>query len=140
MKMTKTYTELAQIDDYFKRFEYLKLGGSIGKMTFGGNRYLNQAFYTSPEWRSFRRDIILRDKGCDMAFEGIEISGELLIIHHINPIRIEDILNRSEGLFNPENVVAVSELTHKAIHYGDMSLLPRLCPLERVPNDTCPWR
>ena len=138
--MTRTYSELIQIPSYEDRYEYLRLGGAIGVDTFGYNRYLNQIFYQSPEWRSFRRDIIIRDMGCDLAFEECEIKGGILVVHHLNPITVEDVLRRSDKLFDPENAVVVAEMTHKAIHYGDASLLPRLRPIERAPYDTCPWR
>lgn len=138
--MIKTYTDLVSINSYLGRFEYLKLGGSIGAETFGFDRYLNQSFYQSPEWKRFRREIIIRDMGCDMAWKELEIQGQRIIVHHLNPIAPEDVLQRSAKLFDPENAVCVSELTHKAIHYGDTSLLPSLKPLERSPNDTCPWR
>lgn len=137
--MRKSYTELIAIPTYEERFEYLKIGGMIGLATFGGSRYLNQALYGSPEWKAFRRNIILRDKACDMAFDGAEVS-DRIVIHHINPITVDEVLNRDPDLFDPENVVAVSDTTHKAIHYGDASLLPHLKPIERVPNDMCPWR
>lgn len=138
--MIRTYTDLVSIDSYLGRFEYLKLGGSIGAETFGFDRYLNQAFYQSPEWKRFRREIIIRDMGCDMAWKELETQGRFIVVHHLNPITPEDVLQRSVKLFDPENAVCVSEMTHKAIHYGDTSLLPSLKPLERSPNDTCPWR
>lgn len=138
--MRKSYTELLQIPDYIDRFNYLKIGGKIGIETFGSDRYLNQVFYTSSEWRRFRNTIIARDKACDMAFDGFEVSGQKLIIHHLNPITAEDVLNRSSVLFDPENVVVVADGTHRAIHYGDESLLPHLTPIMRAPNDMCPWR
>ena len=138
--MIRTYTDLVSIDSYLGRFEYLKLGGSIGAETFGFDRYLNQSFYQSPEWKRFRREIIIRDMGCDMAWNELEIQGRFIVVHHLNPITPEDVLQRSVKLFDPENAVCVSEMTHKAIHYGDSSLLPSLKPLERSPNDTCPWR
>lgn len=138
--MIRTYTDLISINSYLGRFEYLKLGGSIGAETFGFDRYLNQAFYQSPEWKRFRREIIIRDMGCDMAWKDLEIQGRFIVVHHLNPITPEDVLQRSAKLFDSENAVCVSELTHKAIHYGDSSLLPSLKPLERSPNDTCPWR
>ena len=138
--MTRTYTELIQLDNYMDRYEYLKLGSVIGIATFGYDRYLNQIFYRSPEWRSFRREIVIRDRACDMAFDGFDISGGMIVVHHLNPITVDDVLRRSSKLFDPENVVAVSELTHKAIHYGDASLLPHIKPIERAPNDMCPWR
>lgn len=138
--MKKTYTELISIEDYMDRFEYLKLCGKIGVETFGSDRYLNQLFYSSPEWRAFRRNIIARDKGRDMAVDGFDILGRMIVVHHLNPITAEDVIRRSDCLFNPENVVIVSELTHKAIHYGDASLLPCIKPIIRAPNDMCPWR
>lgn len=138
--MIRTYTDLISINSYLGRFEYLKLGGSIGAETFGFDRHLNQTFYRSPEWKRFRREIIARDMGCDLAWSELEIHDRLIIVHHINPITPEDVLQRSYKLFDPENAVCVAEITHKAIHYGDASLLPSLHPIERMPNDTCPWR
>ena len=134
----RTYSELMRIDNFDDRFEYLKLSGVIGESTFGFERYLNQRFYGTQEWRSFRREIIIRDNGNDLGFEGKPIFGKIEI-HHINPITITDIRERSSNLFDPENVICTSSLTHKAIHYGDISLLPREL-VERRPNDTCPWK
>lgn len=136
--MIKRYSELILIDDYLGRYNYLKLGGLIGKETFGSDRYLNQALYRSPEWKSFRTQMILRDAGCDMGFPDFEINGKI-ILHHINPISKEDIINRSDAVFDPENVICVSHLTHEAIHYGDESLIPKDY-VARTPNDTIPWR
>lgn len=137
-KIIRTYSELIQLKTFEERFEYLKLDGTVGESTFGFDRYLNQMFYTSIEWRNFRRDIILRDNGCDLAIPGLDIIGKIFI-HHLNPLTKEDILNRTEYLMNPEFVVCVSKLTHDAIHYGDSNLLPK-GPIERKRNDTCPWR
>ena len=135
----KTYSELIKIPTYKERFEYLKLDGIVGKDTFGYDRYLNQAFYNSPEWRRFRRDIIIRDNGCDLACEGYEIRGKI-ILHHINPITQDDLISRRRDvLFDPENIICVSHNTHNAIHYGDVNLLIT-GPIERTANDTCPWR
>lgn len=134
----KTYSELITIPTFIERYQYLRLGGRVGEDTFGYDRYLNQAFYTSKEWKRFRRDVIVRDMGCDLGIEDREIHG-LIIIHHITPITKEDILNRSECLMDFDNVICVSDITHKAIHYGDESLLFTL-PIERSKNDTCPWR
>ena len=134
----RSYYELIQIPNYLDRFNYLKLRGSVGKETFGFDRYLNQVLYRSPEWKRFRRDMILRDNGCDLACEGYEIAGKVLL-HHINPIAIEDITNRSFSIFDPNNVICVSMNTHNAIHYGDESLLV-IGPIERTPYDTCPWK
>lgn len=137
-KIIRTYSELIQLKTFEERFEYLKLDGTVGESTFGFDRYLNQMFYTSIEWRNFRRDIILRDNGCDLAIPGLDIIGKIFI-HHLNPLTKEDILNRTEYLMNPEFVVCASKLTHDAIHYGDSNLLPK-GPIERKRNDTCPWR
>lgn len=137
-KIIRTYSELIQLKTFEERFEYLKLDGIIGRETFGFDRYLNQMFYTSIEWKKFRRDIILRDNGCDLAIPGLDIVGKIFI-HHLNPITKEDILNRTEYLMNPEFVICSSKLTHDAIHYGDSDLLPK-GPIERKRNDTCPWR
>ena len=134
----KTYSELISIPTYEERFDYLKLEGVVGKDTFGYDRYLNQAFYNSPEWKRFRRDMIIRDNGCDLACEGYDIRGRI-ILHHINPLTQEDLINRKEALFNPENIICVSHNTHNAIHYGDVNLLIT-GPIERVANDTCPWK
>lgn len=134
----KCYSELITIPTFIERFRYLKLRGIVGEETFGYDRYLNQILYKTPEWRTFRRDIILRDGGRDLACEGYDIY-ERIIIHHINPITVEDVLKRHPKIFDPENVVCTVLNTHNAIHYGDESLLWTE-PVERVPNDTCPWR
>lgn len=135
----KSYSELISIPDYLERYRYLRIGGAVGAETFGMNRYLNQALYMSPEWKTFRRDMIIRDLGCDMAFAGMDINGPIYL-HHINPIKPEDVMWRSPMIFDPENVVCVAWLTHQAIHYGNESLLPIDILVERRPNDTCPWR
>lgn len=134
----KTYSELIEIPSFLERFRYLKIGGQVGKETFGYERYLNQILYKSGEWRRFRRDIILRDHGCDLACEGFDIYGKI-IVHHIDPITVEDVLNRNPKVFDPENVISTSLNTHNAIHYGDEYLL-MIEPVERRPYDTCPWR
>ena len=136
--MTKSYLEMIQLPTFEERYEYLKLGGVIGEETFGYDRYLNQVLYRSSEWKCFRRDIILRDNGCDLACDGYDIIGKILI-HHINPITIDDIMNRSSCLFDPNNVISTSLNTHNAIHYGDAELL-MTGPIERTKNDTCPWK
>lgn len=138
MRSIRTYSELITIPTFEERYRYLRLGGKVGAETFGYDRYLNQILYTSKEWRSFRDDIIIRDDGCDLGCKGFEINS-LIIVHHINPITVEDVLNRSSKVFDPNNVICVSHNTHEAIHYGDESLLP-LLPVERYKNDTCPWR
>lgn len=137
--MSKTYSELLTLQTFEERFQYLKLDGKIGEDTFGWDRYLNQVLYRSAEWRRFRREIILRDNGCDMAHPDYPINGNLIIIHHLNPITKQDIVNRSPNLFDPENVVCVSHRTHNAIHYG-VEEAPIQKPITRMPNDTCPWK
>lgn len=134
----KTYSELITIPDYLDRYQYLRIGGKVGAETFGYDRYLNQILYTSKEWLRFRNDVIIRDNGCDMGHPDYQLD-ERILVHHIDPITVEDVLNRHPKVFDFENVVCVSLNTHNAIHYGDESLLV-LPPLERRPNDTCPWR
>lgn len=136
--MIKTYSELIAFPTYEERFRYLQLKGAVGKDTFGYDRYLNQILYNSQEWKRFRDKIIIRDNGCDLACEGYNIHGRILV-HHINPIRVDDVINRNPIVFDPENVVCVTHNTHNAIHYGDESLLI-LAPVERTKNDTCPWK
>lgn len=139
MMCTKTYSELITLPTFEERYHYLKLGGVVGEETFGYDRYLNQVFYSSKEWKTFRRDIIVRDMGCDLGIEDREI-GRTILIHHMNPITLADIHQRNlDVLLNPENVICTSLNTHNAIHYGDESLLV-LAPIERSRNDTCPWR
>ena len=134
----KTYSELIQLDSFEERYRYLRLDGEVGKETFGFDRYLNQIFYKSPEWKAIRDTIIIRDNGCDLAMLGYEIS-ERILIHHMNPITKRDILERSDLLLNPEYLICVTKRTHDAIHYGDENLL-MTGPVERTSNDTCPWR
>lgn len=138
MKMNKTYEELVKLKTFKERYRYLKLSGRIGEETFGFNRYLNQVFYRSKEWKQFRNKIIIRDNGCDLGIDGMEIHSKILI-HHINPITKKDILERSELLMDENNVICVSHITHEAIHYGDESLLQDEY-IPRRPNDTIPWR
>ena len=134
----RTYSELITIPTFEERFEYLQLKGSVGKDTFGYDRYLNQVLYRSPEWKRLRNQIIIRDDGCDLACDGYDIYGKVLI-HHLNPITVEDVLARSRKVFDPDNLVCVSHSTHNAIHYGDVDLLAT-GPIIRTKNDTCPWR
>ena len=134
----RTYSELITIPTFEERFEYLQLKGSVGKDTFGYDRYLNQVLYRSPEWKRLRNQIIIRDGGCDLACDGYDIYDKVLI-HHLNPITVEDVLARSRKVFDPDNLVCVSHNTHNAIHYGDMDLLVT-GPIIRTKNDTCPWR
>lgn len=134
----KTYSELITIPTFEERFEYLQLKGSVGKDTFGYDRHLNQVLYRSPEWKRLRNQIIIRDCGCDLACEGYDIHSKVLI-HHLTPITVEDVLARSRKVFDPDNLVCVSHNTHNAIHYGDVDLLVA-GPIIRTKNDTCPWR
>lgn len=137
MMKIRTYSELSKLNTFRDRFEYLKLDGSVGVETFGFDRYLNQIFYKSDIWRRIRREVSIRDRGCDLGLDGYEIHG-MFIIHHMNPISADDIYNQSDYLLNPEYLITTVLPTHNAIHYGDISLLPQL-PKERSPNDTCPW-
>lgn len=138
MTMIRTYSELSMLSTFKERYEYLRLDGIVGEDTFGFDRYVNQIFYKSAEWLEIRREIIIRDNGCDLGLEGYEIRGKILI-HHMNPIRLEDIIKRSDLLLNPEYLISTVLTTHNAIHYGDVDLLPTV-PQERSRNDTCPWR
>lgn len=139
--LIRTYTELIQIPTFIERYRYLKLGGKVGEETFGWERYLNQKFYQSHEWKEFRRQIILRDHGCDLAMDGFEFGpGEKIFIHHMNPINTKDIVNQTEYLMNPEYVISVRKKTHDAIHYGDESLIMEYMLVVRRPNDICPWK
>ena len=134
----KSYRNLILIPTFEERYEYLKLSGVVGESTFGFDRYLNQEFYTSKEWRQFRYKMIARDEGCDMGHPDFPIGGRV-ILHHINPLLVEDFENSSDALFDPDNVICVSKATHNAIHFGDETLLPAE-PIIRTANDTCPWR
>lgn len=136
--MIRTYSELSKLKTFRERYEYLRLDGVVGADTFGFDRYLNQVFYRSPEWKSIRNFVIVRDNGCDLGVEGHEIHDKILI-HHMNPISVEDILKRRDSLLNPEYLISTILNTHNAIHYGDASLLVDT-PIERRPNDTTPWR
>lgn len=134
----RTYSELITLPTFRERYEYLKLNGRVGEETFGFDRYLNQAFYKSEEWRAVRDYVIVRDNGCDLGMEGHEIFGKILI-HHMNPISKRDILDRSDLLLNPEYLICTIKNTHDAIHFGDENLLI-VAPIERRKNDTCPWK
>lgn len=134
----RTYSELITLPTFEERYEYLRIGGKVGEETFGFDRYLNQAFYKSKEWLAIRDEVIVRDNGCDLGVEGREINGKILI-HHMNPITVKDILERSDFLLNPEYLISTIKNTHDAIHYGDSNLLVK-DPIERRKNDTCPWR
>lgn len=136
--MIRTYTELKQMPTFEDRYEYLRLHGEVGKDTFGFDRIFNQQFYRSPEWKRAKTAVVVRDMGCDLGDEDHPITGNI-IVHHMNPITLKDIQEGSDLLFNPEYLISVSHATHNAIHYGDAELLPKP-PVERTPNDTCPWK
>lgn len=136
--MKRSYEETMKFKTFEERFEYLKLSGRVGEKTFGWERYLNQILYRSKEWKDFRRQVIIRDDGCDLSDPDHKIIGEKIIVHHINPIAVDDITNRSDLIFDMNNVICVSHMTHEAIHYGDTNLLPK-DPIVRRPNDHCPW-
>ena len=141
MTMTniKTYSELVTFPTFEERFKYLQLSdGHVCEDTFGYDRYLNQQFYKTREWRNLRDSLIVRDNGCDLGVDGYEIYGRI-IIHHLNPISKNDILYRTDFLTNPEYLICTTHNTHNAIHYGDENLLAK-GPIERTANDTCPWR
>lgn len=137
--MIRRYSELIKIPSFIERYRYLKLSGSVGADTFGFDRWLNQMFYKSPEYRKVRLEVILRDNGCDLGIDEFEIVGKV-IIHHMNPITQTDILKRSDFALDPEYMICVSHGTHNAIHYGDERLLPVSNIVERKPNDTIPWK
>lgn len=138
--MTKrTYSDLSKLKSFEERFDYLKLDGAVGKETFGFDRYLNQALYSSKEWKHIKNQVIIRDEGCDLGISGNKINRKA-IIHHMNPITREQIENRDPEIFNPEYLITVSHSTHNAIHYGDKDLLARQAPVERKQGDTVPWR
>lgn len=134
----RTYSELILLPTFEERFKYLQLNGRVGDDTFGFDRYINQNFYKSADWKRIRDQIIIRDNGCDLALEGYEIYGRILI-HHMNPITVKDVELSTEYLMNPEYLICVTHNTHNAIHYGDEKLLMK-GPVVRTKNDTCPWK
>lgn len=135
--MIRRYSELCRLQTFEERFDYLKLKGVVGESTFGFDRYLNQLLYRSSEWKKVRNAVIVRDDGCDMGLA--DYPANRIIVHHMNPLSVEDLENRSDLIFDPEFLICVSFNTHNAIHFGDETLLPKL-PVERKPGDTCPWR
>lgn len=139
MENIRTYSELSKLKTFRERYEYLKLGGIVGEDTFGFDRYLNQIFYTSKEWKRIRNFVITRDNGCDLGIPDHKIIDDLILVHHMNPITKDDIINKSEMLLNPEYLITTVKPTHDAIHYGDESLLVEDY-IERSKNDTCPWK
>lgn len=133
----KTYSELLRLPTFLERYYYLRLSGIVGESTFGFDRFLNQSLYKSKRWRRIRDDIIIRDEGCDLGLRDYQI-GDRIIIHHMNPLSIEDIEEATDAVFDPRFLICVSPTTHNAIHFGDESLLPKL-PIERRPGDTRLW-
>ena len=134
----KTYSELISLPTFEERFRYLQLNGTVGKETFGFDRYINQNFYRSAAWKRVRDQVIVRDNGCDLAIDGRDI-GHKILIHHMNPVTDRDILDLTDILLNPEFLICVSHRTHNAIHYGDENQLVK-DPIVRTKNDTCPWK
>lgn len=133
----RSYSELHRLDSFEERFEYLNLHGVVGRSTFGFDRYVNQQFYTSFEWKNARQKVILRDEGCDLGILGYEIHGNLLI-HHMNPMSPEDIIHGKEWIIDPEYLITTTANTHNAIHFGNQNLLPKVVRV-RSPNDTNLW-
>lgn len=136
--MTKSYSELMQLETYEERFNYLKLNDRVGSSDYAHERYIRQQLYKTDEWKRKRRKIIIRDNGRDLGIDGREIFGSVQV-HHINPITAEDIINNNPKVWDEENLISASDLTHKAIHYSDEDILIK-DPIERTKNDTCPWR
>ena len=137
----RTYSELLTFPTFKERYNYLRLNGKVCDETFGFERYLNQTFYKSEEWLRVRRKVIIRDNGCDLGVLGREIPETVpILIHHMNPITKEDILLHTDLLLNPEYLISTIMRTHNAIHYGDESMIDLSIPVERKPNDTCPWK
>jgi len=135
--MIRTHSELMRLETFEERYRYLALNGIVGQPTFGSERYMNQSFYRSSQWRNMRHHVIVRDNGCDLGFEGREIT-DRLYIHHMNPITIADLRDGDEDILEPEFLIATQFITHNAIHYGDESLLPKLY-VSRRPGDTKLW-
>jgi hypothetical protein len=137
--MIRTYSKLISLPTFEERFEYLKLQGKVGEETFGRDRYLNQILYKQKRWRKIRQDIIIRDKGYDLGVLGFDIYG-VITVHHMNPITVEDAMEGRDWVYDPEYLISTSDITHKAIHYGDGKQLPRNVLIIRTPGDTCPWK
>ena len=136
--MIRRYSDLVGLTTFNDRFEYLKLHGEVGMDTFGFDRYINQRFYRSMEWRRVRHEVIIRDNACDLGIDGYDL--DRIYIHHMNPITIRDIEDATEFLLNPEFLICVSHDTHNAIHYGGFGYVQERTIVERKPNDTCPWK
>lgn len=139
MRKIKSYSDLIVLKTFEERFKYLEIGGQIGIDTFGFNRYLNQTFYTSYKWQKVRDQVILRDNGMDLGVDGYPVNGKI-VIHHINPITVEDVIEQNPDIFNLDYLISCSHQTHNALHYGDEGYLERFKVIERRPNDTIPWR
>lgn len=138
-KNIRTYSELSKLKTFRERYEYLKLDGTVGEETFGFDRYINQMFYKSEEWKRIRNYVITRDNGCDLGIQDRKIVDSVILVHHMNPITKEDIINKNEILLDPEYLITTIKPTHDAIHYGDESLLAEDLII-RSKNDTCPWK
>lgn len=139
MSNIKTYSELMNFSTFEERYRYLKLDGVVGEDTFGFDRYLNQKFYRSAEWKRIRDEVIVRDNGCDLGISDRPIRAGRILIHHMNPVTVEDVKHATDTLLNPEYLISVTHETHNAIHYGDEDKLMK-DPIVRKPNDTCPWK
>lgn len=138
-KNIRTYSELSKLKTFRERYEYLKLDGTVGEETFGFDRYINQMFYKSEEWKRIRNYVITRDNGCDLGISDRKIVDSVILVHHMNPITKEDIINKNEILLDPEYLITTIKPTHDAIHYGDENLLAEDL-IVRSKNDTCPWK
>jgi len=137
--MNRSYSELIKLPTFLERFNYLQLYGKVGSATFGDQRYLNQTLYRLPEWKRVRNEIIIRDNACDLAHPDYQIDSQSVYIHHINPITVQDILDRNFKVFDHDNLVTTTFATHQAIHYGGQEVKKMLL-VDRCPNDTCPWK
>jgi hypothetical protein len=138
MTKVRSYSELCRLETFDERFDYLKLRGQVGRSTFGFDRYINQQFYQSQEWKTARRDVLARDRGCDLGVPGYEINGGVLI-HHMNPMTVDDIVHSEDWIFDPDFLITTTQYTHNAIHYGDDRQLPKVV-VARTPNDTTLWQ
>jgi hypothetical protein len=137
MTKIRTYSEMSKLETFEERFDYLKLSGEVGRSTFGFDRYINQRFYTSYEWKGVRQRVVMRDNGCDLGIPGYEINGALLI-HHMNPMTADDIIHGESWIFNPEFLITTTQYTHNGIHYGTNANLPKVVTA-RSPKDTKLW-
>jgi hypothetical protein len=135
----RSYSELVKLPTFEERFEYLRLDGEVGEETFGFDRYINQSFYRCGEWKRVRDQVIVRDNGCDLGISDRQLYDHI-VIHHMNPVTREDLINKKDTLMDPEYLICVSIPTHNAIHYGDENQLVPSSLIERKPNDTCPWK